>query len=519
MAPFSLDIFIFMDMWKQSAINVPAPGTKATPPLATTRAEAADPVYREWLKARMRWAWSRAASAMLVTSLTTGAAFVMNLSSDVTAIQIFGAFTGIMIVINYLAVITLFPLMAMVYERHVQFVPWPCCMQGIRGSCATPAAQAKRRPQAFAGIQLAASKDGDELVTTAPPTAGDPVARKESSGSRERAERDVSDYRTLERFFYNTVGVWVVRWRYPITVIFIAYFALSVGFATQLSASNEPARYLPDDDYVQRVLDVDSDRFARQTTVPQINIMFGLKRIDLSRVNVYDPADVGKTQYDDNFDPSSATAQQLFITMCEEFRDERFVLDREVLCPMEEFRDYVVNELQRTFPVPSADFEGLLGNFTAWYETANGVAPDYTGATSASKQDPDTRESRAWGENTIYQSIRFDLTASPPALRYMVVIVNTTLPSDAAGSEIRPMYDHWRGVLADNNANPAYQSATLNLALQTSTLYVDMQLEDTVRKVTGGGRWDKHIQKAFRVDVYPEMRRGVALTGLSFSFY
>lgn len=453
-------------------------------------------MYREWLKARMRWAWRRAASAMLVTSLTTGAAFVMNLSSDVTAIQIFGAFTGIMIVTNYLAVITLFPLVAMIYERHVQYLPWPCCMQGIRGFCATPAAQAKRRPQAFAGLQLAANKNDGGVVTTAPQPAGALAAHKESLDSHEEAERDVSNYRLLERFFYNKVGVWVVRWRYPIVVIFIAYFALSVGFAAQLSASNEPARYLPDGDYVQRVLDVDSDRFARQTTVPQINIMFGLKRIDLSGVNVYDPADVGKTRFDDGFDPSSAAAQQLFITMCAEFRDERFVLDREVLCPMEEFRDYVVNELQQTFPVPSADFERLLGNFTAWYEAENGVAPDYTGATSASEQDPETREGRAWGENTIYQSIRFDLTASPPALRFMVVVVNTTLPSDAAGSAIRPMYDHWRRVLADNNANPAYKSATLDDALQTSTLYVDMQLEDTVRKEMGSGIGELYSQQS-----------------------
>ena len=473
-----------MDMWKQSAINVAAPGTSAAPPLATSRAEAADPAYREWLKARMRWAWGRAASAMLVTSLTTGAAFVMNLSSDVTAIQIFGAFTGIMILINYVAVITLFPMVAMVYERHVQFIPWPCCFGGLRGACITPAADAKRRPEVYGGLKIAASKEDHGVVSSQPGGASGVPTKKRVVDDGEGV-LDVSNYRVLERFFYNKVGVFVVRWRYAIVVIFLAYFALSVGFATQLSASEEPAVYLPKDDYVQRVLDVNADRFARSTTVQQINIMFGLKPIDLSGVNIYDPEDVGTTRFDKNFDPSSTAAQQLFVTMCEAFRDERFVLDREVLCPMEAFRDYVVDELQQTFPVPQADFVGLLANFTAWYESVNGAAPDYSGATGASEQDPDTREARAQRENNLYQTIRFDLTASPPVLRFMLVVVNTTLNGDASGNEIRPMYDHWRNVLSDNNADPNYNSATLGSALMTSGLYVNMQLEDTVRLYMG----------------------------------
>ena len=43
------------------------------------------------------WSYVRSAEAMLITSLTTGAAFVMNLTSAVIAIQIFGGFTAFMV--------------------------------------------------------------------------------------------------------------------------------------------------------------------------------------------------------------------------------------------------------------------------------------------------------------------------------------------------------------------------------------------------------------------------------------
>jgi hypothetical protein len=77
----------------------------------------------------MAWTFSRAAQAMLITSLTTGAAFVMNLSSEVPAIQIFGGFAAFMILFNYLFVISYFPCIVVIYELYLQYCPsvaWLC---------------------------------------------------------------------------------------------------------------------------------------------------------------------------------------------------------------------------------------------------------------------------------------------------------------------------------------------------------------------------------------------------------
>lgn len=463
------DVFIFTDMWTQSAITIPDAGSNTPRAPALSRAEAADPQHRAWLKARLRWTWRRAVSAMFITSLTTGAAFVMNLSSDVTAIQIFGAFTALMIFFNFVLVVTYYPMVVMVYERYIQFVAWPCCPRGVRGFCATPAAAATQTTSTAANLPTATN------------TGSSSASVKETDPAKPAAKaRNVDDYRPLESFFYNVFGVWVYRLRWPIIAVFAAYFGLALGFATQLEASKEPARYLPDDDKVQQTLDINDNRFARQPSVAQIKVAYGLRAIDLSNVNIYNPDDVGQTRFDPGFDPSSPFAQTLFIDMCSAFRTQPFVLDKEVLCPMEEFRNYVVSVLSATFPVPAAEFVPLLANFTAYYEATQGPAPNYSGATAASEQDPSTRENRAEGESTLYQTIRFDIKATTPTLRYMAVIVNTTLGRAASGAEIRPMYDHWGALLRSNNNDPAFVNATLDDALQTCSLYVDMQLEQTL---------------------------------------
>jgi predicted RND superfamily exporter protein len=61
---------------------------------------------REDLHARMAWTWKRSAHAMLTTTLTTAAAFMANASSPIPPIAVFGVFSGLLVVINYVFCIT-----------------------------------------------------------------------------------------------------------------------------------------------------------------------------------------------------------------------------------------------------------------------------------------------------------------------------------------------------------------------------------------------------------------------------
>ena len=47
-----------------------------------------------------------------MTSMTSGAAFAANLASAIPAVQVFGVFIAVMVLINYFLVITWFPVVA-----------------------------------------------------------------------------------------------------------------------------------------------------------------------------------------------------------------------------------------------------------------------------------------------------------------------------------------------------------------------------------------------------------------------
>jgi hypothetical protein len=82
------DVFVFVDAWRQSAVLLP----RDTP-----------------LDARISWVHRRAAGAMFITSFTTAGAFLSNAVSSVIPVCLFGLFMCLLVIVNYLAVIGMFP--------------------------------------------------------------------------------------------------------------------------------------------------------------------------------------------------------------------------------------------------------------------------------------------------------------------------------------------------------------------------------------------------------------------------
>ena len=65
--------------------------------------------------------------AMLVTSLTTAAAFFANISSCITSVKCFGLYAGTYIIINYLLMITLFPVVMILHDKYFTRCMHLCC--------------------------------------------------------------------------------------------------------------------------------------------------------------------------------------------------------------------------------------------------------------------------------------------------------------------------------------------------------------------------------------------------------
>ena len=139
------DIFIFFDAWKQAGL-LPAPVGHGSSHAAHDYemrqtcckstsiklcAKSIDDCIEEPEKydprARLGYAFKHAASAMLATSITTFASFVVTAFSGILNIQVFGIFASVMVLINFVLVCTLFPALLIAHETFCMCACTRCC--------------------------------------------------------------------------------------------------------------------------------------------------------------------------------------------------------------------------------------------------------------------------------------------------------------------------------------------------------------------------------------------------------
>ena len=91
------DLFVFWDAWKAS-------GLRHFPTLA----HRLDETYR------------KSSISMLVTSLTTMVAFATSALSPLLAVKSFGVFSAVLVIIDYISVVTFFPTIVVIYHLHFE---------------------------------------------------------------------------------------------------------------------------------------------------------------------------------------------------------------------------------------------------------------------------------------------------------------------------------------------------------------------------------------------------------------
>ena len=84
------NVFVFIDAWRQSA-------------------RVGNNLLRDSKYKRMAYSFRRASRAIAVTSSTTAAAFFANFFSPIMPIKSFGIFAGIVVLVNYVLTIMVFP--------------------------------------------------------------------------------------------------------------------------------------------------------------------------------------------------------------------------------------------------------------------------------------------------------------------------------------------------------------------------------------------------------------------------
>ncbi|XP_014663568.1 PREDICTED: protein dispatched homolog 1-like [Priapulus caudatus] len=336
------DIFVFYDTWRASSREK----------------------YLS-LEHRLSACYRKAAKSMLITSATTALAFVASASSPLLGLHSFGLFSAILVMVNYLSVITFFP--AVILEYHLRWQTChPSCCGGRHAEAIVPSVGNENVPP-----------DNSQTIPN-------PVIRFLAGW-----------YATV---FRNRIFCTVVL------LVFAAQVAGSAYYAFQMEPESGPVRFLKSNNINQKGMDLSQDAFlaTAEDDVIEVYLVWGLKLPDMSGCHKTDFECEGVIGYDRTFTLNPPATQQALLRLCRKLRsdltsEEAEMLriprhpvsgEAEVSCFIEDMAAFYENSQQSsnitdgvTFPVSAASAKnlamahpeiygagGLLDNFYRYFE-------------------------------------------------------------------------------------------------------------------------------------------------------
>jgi hypothetical protein len=307
------DVFVFHDAWKQSS--------------RMGSVILSDPVLR------LSYVMRRSSKAMFVTSATTTLAFVANATSTLMPTSAFGVFAALVIVTNFLLVITYFPAVVVVHSKTFEgnaCCPPPCLL-----------------PKTYEP-----DRDSQEMTG-------------------EKSSR-------LEDLMNGPVLAVVLKRRLILVVFFLCVAATGAALAAQMEADQEEPRIFPDDHMFTRLVTTQSDDFAssNEDALTRADVVYGLQpSINREGHTMYDfgssecgDGPCGKHTYDPLFSLSSPEEQGFMLAMCQ--LDPVTLpgctrVSKEHTCLMQDFSDFR-NQSGKAFPVVNAsEFKEDMSIFLA----------------------------------------------------------------------------------------------------------------------------------------------------------
>ena len=268
------DVFVFMDSYKQSL---------SIPDLTDEQ--------------RFHAGYQRAASAMLVTSATSGCAFFATAISPIPAVAAFGLTMGFMVIINYALVMTWFPSGVLIFHRH-------CCK-------------------------------GKELCCPAQFNKGDASSRQLNK---------------VEKFFN---GPFMDAFKKSnVRRGFLGFFMLAIGVALAVAGGNlEVTGNLPENFDKNHPFTLfrttAQSKFPAGAGVPKIpvTVFFGIDErdpIDRTGLDAQGNVLANYANFDPDFDITSLATQLAIKELCVTIAaDEELVVEQEVYCFVEDFEDFL----------------------------------------------------------------------------------------------------------------------------------------------------------------------------------
>lgn len=330
------DVFVFTDAWKQAAVEL-GPGVD--------------------LITRMSWTYRRAVRAMTVTSLTTAAAFFVNAASPIMPISTLGVWAGVLIILLYALVITLYPCGIIIWHRF-----W--------------------RPRLFVrGFKTPPPEDIEREVAT-------PLWHRFLPKSRRPVVKvsAIGEYRRLERFFRDPWFNIIHKMRFILIAIAVILVAIAIWLASGLKPPEVEEDFLPKDHPVQVAFDTLEDGFPRSEADQQLRIAvtWGIRDVDRTGTSRYDVQEIGTPVFDESFDLTRAAVQEHILETCSFFGDQEDIIFQQntgivpVECWIKDFSNWrALNKSKSSFEDYSSQ-EALIAElieFGEFVDPKNGTKP------------------------------------------------------------------------------------------------------------------------------------------------
>jgi len=319
------DIFVFLDAYKQSAHE--------------------GPEVLVDLETRMSWVYRRAGTAMLITSATTCSAFLCTCFTPLAEIMSFGIMASLVILMDYIWVMTLFCTACTIYHNmydqegaQCPACPGtgkrkgiPCCIASgllfliaiglMSNAVYIPAflafamafCFAVATPSACTCILCCCTPDACSLTKPSPTEA----ALKSSTGQSEQLEEPA-----LVKFFGEDFADFILKPKTKFIVggVVLVWLILSSVFMSMLRPVTASEDFLPADHPIQAIINILQDQFpsASQDEGSTVYLTWGLQeQINRDGVNqLFYPDKIGEVQYDNKFTANEQCLKYIMYDVC-----------------------------------------------------------------------------------------------------------------------------------------------------------------------------------------------------------
>ena len=257
--------------------------------------------------------------------------------------------------------------------------------------------------------------------------------------------------RLIERFYAECYAPFLTRGYNALWLLIVSsLFGLLFGYhALYLSPAAQDVSVWPEWHNEFKYMHARDTLF--DLSEEQVHVIWGVKGVDRTGVNLWDESDLGRVVWDDEFDASDPEAQMALLRACDELpkRKELKVAEGSVQCVMGAFRDWEVERSKLplagnvTWPMAPSEFRTRFGAFIL------------------ANQEWGLRLSVVRDENCTFR------------LRHLVASFTIAVERHAPAAELKPIYDAWERVLAEFNDDAPPSAA---FALQSSAIWVLMAI-------------------------------------------